>query len=136
MCLNEHDPIKWKVIRYHHLIECEIQFAAHRTQKGTLVNIMRGPLGFFWKSMVKDVKAYIKGCGECNRMRPMTVACSMGRTMLRDSEMHYGFSHVSLDPLGILGKIGQRGDATHHTVLDYKMYLFGTYARFNNELNL
>ena len=100
MCLNEHDPIKWKVIRYHHLIESEIQFTAHRTQKGTLVNIMRGPLGFFWKTMVKDVKAYIKGCGDCNRMRPMTVACNMGRTMLRDSEMHYGFSHVSLDPLG------------------------------------
>ena len=50
--------------------------------------------------MVKDVKAYKQGCQECNRIRPMTIACSMGRIMLRDSEMHYEFSHVSLDPLG------------------------------------
>merc|ERR1712240_41497 len=100
ICLNDQDPLKWKIIRYNHLIDTPMGFQAHRNQKGTLANIVKAPLGCFWKSIQKDVRNYVRGCGVCSLVRPFSVVCKMGRSLLRDAEMRHGFSHISVDPLG------------------------------------
>ena len=34
ICLNDQDPLKWKIIRYNHLIDTPMGFQGHRNQKG------------------------------------------------------------------------------------------------------
>ena len=100
VCLSDQDPLKWKVIRHNHVIETALGCQGHRNQKSTLSNIVKAPLGCFWKSIQKDVRDFVRSCGVCSLVRPFSVACKMGKSLLRDAEMKHGFSHISVDPLG------------------------------------
>ena len=99
VCLSDKDPLRIKLIRWKHVITAPLEVHGHRSQKGTIANLVKGPFGSIWKGMMMDVKSYCRCCGICSSLRPLKAICSMGRTLLRDSGKKYGFSHCTIDPL-------------------------------------
>ena len=99
ICLSDKDPLRVKMVRWKHVLTGPLEVNGHRSQKGTLANLVKGPCGCIWKGMMMDVKRYSRSCGVCSSLRPLKAICPMGRTLLRDSGKKYGFSHCSIDPL-------------------------------------
>ena len=98
--IGANDPMKYKLIRWKHEIMCCTNFNGHRTQRQTLAAVLSAPVGVYWKNMKSDVRKYCRACGICAMQRPLKAKCSMGKSLLRDVSNRFGFSDVSIDPLG------------------------------------
>ena len=125
--LGNTDPLRNKIIRWKHEVKCASGFDGHRSQKGTLAEILSGPIGVYWVGMKADVRKYCRECAVCVAQKPYRIKCEMGPTLLRDVTQNYGFSDVSIDPLaGVLVHFGRK----HHVVYPLLIQCITTKAIF------
>ena len=67
--IGNDDPLKFKFIRYHHLVSHAGLRAVHLNKKSTIHAVSQGAWAVTWRKKKNDVSLYINSCGICNMFK-------------------------------------------------------------------
>ena len=69
LVIGNDDPLKFKFIRYHHLVSHAGLRAVHLNKKSTIHAVSQGAWAVTWRKKKNDVSLYIDNCGICNKFK-------------------------------------------------------------------
>ena len=96
------DDILMKFVRAKHEISSSSSRSAHHTKKTTLQNVLRGEVGITWYKKRTHINSYVLHCGVCNKFKSDKGTPPMRKMLVRVNPSMKPWTHVSIDPLGLV----------------------------------